>query len=230
MSRIIEKFFKIVPRYSLIPEILIFVLNSAVYWGTKLLNHNWFHYDLTLPIDEAIPIVPFFIFFYVIAYVQWVVGYIVIGRESEEVCYRVLSGQHISKFICAVFFLAMPTMIARVPYEGTGFYAWTTEMLYKSDTPTNLFPSIHCLESWLCLRCSINLKKPPAWYKYVMLFITVGVFASVVFVKQHFFIDIIGGILVGELGLLISRVTGAGRIYKKLNEKIWKPKSNTSEN
>ena len=73
-----------------------------------------------------------------------------------------------------------------------------------------------------CFRCSVRLKKMPKWYGFLMLFITLNVFASVMFVKQHFFVDIVAGVAVAELALLISRLTGAGRLLKFINEKIFK--------
>ena len=216
------KISSIIPKYTLLPQFILIFLNSAVYWGTKLINGSWRQYDLTTAIDEAIPLVPFFVVFYVLAYIQWVVGYIIIARESEEVCYRVLSGEHISKIICFAFFLILPTAIVRPEVTGTGFFNWGVRIIYGADVPTNLFPSIHCLESWLCFRCSLTLKKVPKWYAPLMLFITLGVFASVVFMKQHFFVDIIAGVAVAELGQLISRLTGSGRRLERANEKLFR--------
>ena len=178
-----EKFFYYIPKRTLFPLILLMLMNFAVYWGTKAINHNWYHYDLTTEADKVIPLVPFFLVFYFLAYVQWVFGFIIISRENDGLCYKVVSGEIISKLICAVFFLAMPTAIVRPEVTSSGVFGWGVKLLYTLDVPTNLFPSIHCLESWLCFRYSVNLKKPPRWYKWFMLFITLNVFASVVFLK-----------------------------------------------
>ena len=71
------------------------------------------HYDLSLPIDYMIPFTPFMMSVYVLAYVVWIVGFIVIGRESREVCYEVLTAEQIAKLCCLVAFIAIPTTIIR---------------------------------------------------------------------------------------------------------------------
>jgi hypothetical protein len=58
--------------------------------------------------------------------------------------------------------------------------------------------------------------KLPNWYKVLMGFFTLGVFASVVFVKQHVFIDIPAGVLVFELGFLITHLSGLHMAIMKM--------------
>lgn len=204
---------QIVPRYAYIPLISAVVLNFAVYIFANLIASDFKHYDFTIWVDGLIPFVPFFITFYVLAYVQWVTGYIMIARESKEMCYKAVSADIIAKLMCFVFYIALPTTMVRAEITGTGLLESLTRLIYTVDTPTNLFPSIHCLESWVCLRFAIGMKKAPKWYKYVMLFFTVGVFMSVVFVKQHVVVDIPAGILVFEIGLLIVKRSGIDRLF-----------------
>jgi membrane-associated phospholipid phosphatase len=49
--------------------------------------------------------------------------------------------------------------------------------------------------------------------------ITLGIFASTVLVRQHVVIDILGGVLVAELGLFLAKKLGAGRIFTFLERK-----------
>ena len=153
---------------------------------------------------------------YILAYLQWAVGFIVISRESREHCYRVFMGELIAKFICGLFFIALPTRIARPQLEGGGFIAWLMRLVYAGDLPGNLFPSIHCLESWLCFRGAIGMKRAPRWYAPAMLALTLMVFASTLLVKQHMLVDIPAGVLVAEVGLLLSDKLRAGRLLDRL--------------
>ena len=57
--------------------------------------------------------------------------------------------------------------------------------------------------------------KLPNWYKIGMGLFTLGVFASVVFVKQHVFIDIPAGVLVFELGYIVTHLSGLHRFFLK---------------
>ena len=89
-------------------------------------------------------------------------------------------------------------------------------LVYAGDLPGNLFPSIHCLESWICFRGAIGMKRTPRWYAPAMLVLTLMVFASTLLVKQHVLVDIPAGVLVAEVGLLLSDKLRAGRLLDRM--------------
>lgn len=201
---------RIMPTYAWIMLIIVVSWNMFTYFGTRLFTESLYHYPVDNPIDDRIPFVPFFILFYLLAYVQWIVGFICIARESRDVCYRVLIAEVIAKTICLLCFVFLPTTIAASRPEiesiaGKGIWCDLTALIYRLDAPNNLFPSIHCLESWICFRGAMRLKRVPRWYTPVMFVFTLLVFASTVLVKQHVWFDILGGIAVVELGLLITK-------------------------
>lgn len=219
-TKLTERLNRILPMFGVIPLAACLLANAITYYGSRLITKSLTHYDLSLPLDELIPFVPSAILIYVLAFVSWVIGFVVIARESKTVCYEYLSGEIIGKFICMVFFFIVPTTIVRPEVSDGGFCNWLTQIIYSSDSPDNLFPSIHCLESWFCFRASLKCKKVGNAYKVIMGVFAVLVFASTVLVKQHFFIDIIAGVAVAEIGMLLSHVTGAGRIFETINNKI----------
>ncbi len=196
----------ILPKYAVLPLLFILATNTFVYFGTRLFTTNLVHHSMKMALDDYIPFVPFFISFYILAYVQWIVGYVVIARESKEHCYKFLLGEFIAKLICLGFFVFYPTMIVRPEITGHGIWESLTQIIYDMDAPNNLFPSIHCLESWVCFRGSVKLLKTPGWYSSLMLISSVLVFLSTVLVKQHVVIDIFGAIAAVEIGLAISNV------------------------
>lgn len=208
----------IVPAYARIPLALLVIINLIVYEGTQFLMLHAKHWELALPLDGRIPFRPAWMVIYILAYLQWAVGYVMIARESRERCYRVFMGEIIAKFICGLFFIVMPTRIERPSVEGSGFIAWFTRLVFSADLPGNLFPSIHCLESWFCFRGAIGMKRAPRWYAPAMLALTLLVFASTLLVKQHVLVDIPAGILVAELGLLLSTKLRAGRLLDRLED------------
>ena len=208
----------IVPAYARIPLALLVIINLIVYEGTQFLMLHAKHWELALPLDGRIPFRPAWMVIYILAYLQWAVGYVMIARESRERCYRVFMGEIIAKFICGLFFIVMPTRIERPSVEGSGFIAWFTRLVFSADLPGNLFPSIHCLESWFCFRGAIGMKRAPRWYAPAMLALTLLVVASTLLVKQHVLVDIPAGILVAELGLLLSTKLRAGRLLDRLED------------
>lgn len=214
-----RRFFdKMMPRYSRIPLLMVFIVNILVYYFSRLININLEHHSLEILVDRAIPFLPEFIVIYVLAYVQWFVGYIVISRESRELCYKYMSAEIVAKLICFLFYIIYPTAILRPEIAGGGFFNWLTSLIFASDPANNLFPSVHCLASYICFRGAISLKKVGLSYKLGNLIFAILVFLSTVFVKQHFFVDIFGGILAVEAGILLVRLFKIDRIFIKINQ------------
>ncbi len=196
---------KILPKYAWLPLSASVVLNILVYWGNRLITSDMKHYDISSAIDEIIPFFAPMITIYILSYITWVIGFVVIGRESKEVCYEVMAGEQIAKILCLICFIAMPTTMVRANIQGDGLFEWLTRLIYTMDSPDNLFPSIHCLESWICFRGAMRCKKVGNGYRTFMFIFAILVFASTVLVKQHVFIDIIGGIAAVEIGLYIAK-------------------------
>ena len=196
---------KLLPDYAIRPLILALAANFIIYFGvSQLRDHLTFH-SLALPVDDRIPFLAPFIIFYILAYVQWIVNYLLIAREGKTFCYRFIYGDVISKLFCLVFFLFFPTTLVRPEVTGHSVCDQLVRLVYQMDAPVNLFPSIHCLESWCCIHAALRMKKTPRWYLPVTIVMSLCVFASTLLVKQHVFIDIIGGILVFEAGYFIAK-------------------------
>lgn len=206
---------RVVPRYAFVILPVALAVNILTYYATRLVTTGLHHYNWSLPVDSFIPFIPVFVIVYVLSYLQWVVGFILIARENRQVCYSVLTGEIIAKLICmAVFFIA-PTTMQRADVTGHDFCSALVRLLYASDPADNLFPSIHCLESWICFRGALKINKIGKWYRVFSFIFALLVFAAVVFIKQHVFIDIIGGVAVAELGLFFSNKTGVYRIFDR---------------
>ncbi|MBQ9760272.1 MAG: phosphatase PAP2 family protein [Clostridia bacterium] len=206
----------ILPKYAYVPIVAAVGTNMLVYFATKPFVSQAEHYDLSIFIDDRLPFVPFFILFYVLAYLQWAWHYIYHYRKSREDCYHYATADVIAKLLCLVFFLALPAEIERPTLTGDGFWEYLTGLIYAADSPHNLFPSIHCLASWLCFRSALEIKTAPRWYAPAQLVFSLLVFASTVLVKQHFFVDIFAGIAVVEIAWFLSRRLRLWRVFEKI--------------
>lgn len=196
---------KILPSYSYISLAAMLVFNFIAYFGTRLFTTDMTHYSMYTVIDDVIPFCPAFISIYILAYVQWILGYVIIARENKHIFKWIVVGEIIAKTIALLCFVLIPTTISRPEITGTDIWSRLTHLIYTTDAPDNLFPSVHCLESYVCLRGALYLKKPNKIYKYISLIFTLLVFASTVFVKQHVVLDIVGAIFAVEIGLFISK-------------------------
>lgn len=210
---------KILPRYAWIPALSMLIMNMVTYFGTRFFTQGLKHHDISLSIDHSLPFVPAMISIYLLAFVQWIIGYVIIGRESPQLCYRIYTGEILAKLMCLLCFVVYPTTLIRPEITGTGLFDTLTQFIYTLDAPDNLFPSIHCLESYMCFRGALETKKMPGWYKYVMLAMTLLVFASTVLVKQHVVVDMFGAVFVAELGLFVSKKLHMEKIFQKGSSK-----------
>ncbi len=211
---------KILPGYAWFPLGAVLFLNFFTYLVPRLLYDilPYGYVDfIELPLDDMLPFVPAFMSIYLLCYLQWVEGFIMVGRESKAVCYRLFTGEMIAKFICMIIYFLMPTIMERPEIIGNGFWEQVTGIVYEVDTANNLFPSIHCLESWFCFRAALSLKKPGKWHAPFHLIFALLVFVSVVLVKQHLILDIPAAILAVEIGLLCSRKISFGRFFDGAN-------------
>ncbi len=216
----LKKIKNIVPEYSIIPVLFLCIIGCGTYFVTKLVTDGGNHYDVSLPIDHKIPLVPVFIIIYVLSYLQWFFGYGMIAKEEKEFCHRILSAEIIAKLISLSIFIIMPTAMLRPEVTGNDVFSKLTQLIYTIDTPTNLFPSLHCLESWIIFRASLGMKRHGKPVIITNAIFGLLVFASVLLVRQHLILDIPSAILVGEIALFISRKFKTGLLFDKLNNKF----------
>lgn len=215
-----EKLDKLLPKFARLPLLTVLLLNFAVYYITKIVTVNEQHFDLTIPLDREIPFVPAFIIVYILAYVQWVFSYLYHCTREKRICLQITATDCLAKVICMLFFIFLPTMIVRPEITDNDVFSFLTKIIYTLDTPVNLFPSIHCLESWICFRGALLLKKVSKTYIVIQLVFTILVFTSTVFVKQHFFVDIIASIALVEIAFVVVKKTSLWKLLdrKKVDE------------
>ena len=143
----------ICPLFAILPLLSCFGLNMLIYSGTMVMCADWYHYDLTTSLDQAIPLVPGWMYIYFGCFLFWTVNYIMvarINRNDPDTFYRFVAADMISRLVCGIIFMVFPTTNVRPEVTGTGFSVFLLQFLYGLDQPTNLFPSIHCLVSWFC--------------------------------------------------------------------------------
>lgn len=202
MKKLIEKL--PFPKYSYIPMLALVALHMFSYFGTKLINGNMEHHLLDFAIDGNIPLLPDWVVIYVAAFFFWAAGLLLAMLNEKRTCYELFSAMFYAELICAAIFIFYPTMVNRPEIIGSDFSAKLLSVIYASDAPTNVFPSMHCMFSYMVFRGALhsrNIKTPYIIY--------CGVFAllvclSTVFVKQHVAVDAFGGIIFGEIAVLLG--------------------------
>ncbi len=219
----------ILPKYALLPLILSLVANLVAYYGSTiffslLAVDDASRHTLNLPIDSWFSFDAKWVIVYFGCYLTWVFYYIYVCRDSKETCYKFVTAEVIAKLICLVVFICYPTIMADradISAMEPGFWKFSMNYLYSRDLPYNLLPSIHCLASWICFRGLFMCEKKNLAMKISAFVFAILVFLSVLYTKQHYFIDIIGGIAVVEIGIFISvRLKLYEKILRKVSKKV----------
>ncbi len=179
-------------------------VNLAVYYGGRLLSGNLPHRCLETGLDRAIPLLPWMIFFYWLGFIFWIVSYAQGMTLEKGGRGRFLTAHILGELVCFLFFVLLPTTMARPEVNGSGPGTLLLRLTYRLDSADNLFPSIHCFASWLSWIGVRGDKRVPLKYRCLALVLALAVCASTLTVKQHVAVDAAAGILLAELSYLAA--------------------------
>ena len=219
-------------KYIILLLTLSLIWNMGAYAGAKVIAHDFPHRVFSFPLDDAIPFIPISITIYCVTFLFWLINYTIIasdvfktgdvGEGAKNRLERFFAADFFSRVVCFIFFLVMPTTMVR-PVPGTDA-VWNTfvTFIYQMDSPVNLFPSIHCLASWLCF---IGIRKRddiPKGYKVFTLIFAILICISTLTTKQHLIPDVIGGIILAEVCYLAAASPKVREVYMKPVRKLAK--------
>lgn len=172
--------------------------NQLVYWGGAALAETRHHYQFSTALDRAIPLIPWTVCIYFGCYAFWALHYCLCAAVPLR-ARRFFTTDFIAKGVCFVFFVGLPTTMARPAVQGLNVWESLVRALYILDAPVNLFPSIHCLNSWLCWASARDIPAFSRGYKAFALCAAVAVCVSTLTLRQHVLLDVAGGILLAEV-------------------------------
>ena len=154
-----KRIFGIVPVYGVMPLIIAPIFNMLTFTGTRPLTQYLHHHDVYSKLDQAIPFCPEWMLVYVFAFPVWGIGFIMFAREERKICYELFIAELLAKLLVLICFFVFPTVMVDPQVDPEfkvkiqhGFIGWLCRFVYGFDEPNNLFPSIHCLESWILFR------------------------------------------------------------------------------
>ena len=207
---------------TLLPAAITFGFNCFVYIAPKYMISPERYIFFFLLIDRHIPFIPQFVVIYYLSFFQWLNYYLQASFGPIEKRDRYLSADLLAKAICFVIFLAWPVAMRwpSLPEDGN---IWTKilSFTYGVDAPARAFPSLHCFYSWTCFRYSMETEpESRRWIVWLQGLFSFTLFAATTLVKQHYFIDVIGGIAVAELALQIADRTALSDVFGRAIAKI----------
>ncbi len=152
-------------------------------------------------VDEWIPFLPVFIVPYLLWFLYIFAALVYFSRadkdEAADLCLFLALGMTSSLLICTLFPNGTDLRIAANP--ANGFFEHLVWMIQRTDTPTNVFPSIHVFNA-LAVHAAVARSKTLRRHPLVQglsLLLMVSICLSTVFLKQHSVLDVLGALLLG---------------------------------
>lgn len=210
---------KSVPLYGWVAGVVFLLSEYSLYlfgtWIAKVTGTiNWAVTPKIPFIDNNIPYVGAFILVYVFAYVFWALQPAAVSLTGKKNFTDFAIASLASFFVGFLIFIFMPTIINRSAehaYENAekSIFRDLILFIYNNDgnetVAYNLFPSFHCLVS-MC--CYLGVRKRPELskgFRAYSLVMTILICMSTVLLKQHYFLDIVSGVLIPTVCFAVVR-------------------------
>ncbi len=207
-------------RYFRLSFILVFIANLLAFQGGRLFARGRFHYDLSLAADSLIPFLPWTVSIYLGCFVFWFLLYRLIARLPRQKADRFFCANLLGKAISFLFFAFFPTILSRPELNGMGIWDRCLRLVYWIDTPDNLFPSLHCMISWLCWIGIRGDRNVPLLVRLATLSMAIAVCLVTLTTRQHVLLDVAGGVLLSEICYSCAGCRGVLRGYSAFMDKV----------
>lgn len=183
---------------SLTKRIISLVIVFGIILSLYSLSQNLaFHFNylegknLTLPLEKDIPLLPNAIWIYLLAYFTIPLSFApLINKDAFITSLKTFMK---ASLIHSFFFICFPMTYDLRPdlIPDTSLASQLLILLHKWDQPLNNYPSMHVSFAFLSYFILLKFAKSWAW---VYLALAILISASTVLVKQHYIMDVLGGI------------------------------------
>lgn len=195
--------------------IAAFAINALAYWGGRALSFFRPHGSFACFLDDRIPLVPWTIVVYFGSFLFWAVNFWIAAGLPDEQRDRFFCAQAMAEIVCMICFIALPTTLDRPEITGNSLWEKFIRLLYGMDSADNLFPSIHCLLSWLSWIAVRKRREIPLGYRCFSLIMAVAVCISTLTTRQHVVADVPAGILLAEAAYALAKKNVIRRGYTR---------------
>ena len=156
-------------------------------------------------VDDLIPFNEYFLIFYCSWFLLIVIslGYFLLYdiRKFKELQVFIM----ITQAIAMVVYILYPTVqLLRpevIPHDN--FFCSLMTFIYAFDTPTGVCPSLHVAYSLGMATAWCKYEGASKWWKAFIVALIVMICISVMFVKQHSFVDVVAAIPVGIIAYIL---------------------------
>jgi|YelNatPaOPRAMG01_1025707.scaffolds.fasta_scaffold09919_7 membrane-associated phospholipid phosphatase len=173
---------------------LVTFLSTGFYyvdWHNHLLwKEGMKFYNLTTFIDRSIPFTPGWVWIYLLYYPFCFTPLFLLNNIDT---FRRVAAAYLLEFIIAfIVFLSFPVRMIRPEIVPVTLSEKIVEVIYRVDPGFNVFPSLHVANSFLVALIFYRYNRTVG---IIFIFIAVLISISTLFVKQHYFFDVVTGLL-----------------------------------
>lgn len=182
-------------------------------------NTTGSYYIVHMKIDDYIPfceyfIIPYFLWFAYIAAV--VTAFVFIDRRDfYKLC--ITLGTGMTLFLIVSFLIPNGHELRPHFFARDNLFVSMVKALYAADTPTNLFPSIHCYNSVMAHLAIANCEKLKKYtgLRIASLVLCTLIVLSTMFLKQHSAFDVITALALAAVMFVLVYKPQAARSSSK---------------
>lgn len=156
---------------------------------------------LETPLDAYVPLVPAFVFAYLLYYPWMLLPAVALSRREDF--RRAFGAFVLLQSIAFVVFLVFPSHMVRPEIASSGVAFDLLQWMYRMDRGWNIFPSLHVAHSALvAMICWTHRRQ---WFPIIA--IGSGLIAlSTLLIKQHYLLDVPGGFFLAWLCFRVARL------------------------
>lgn len=183
--------------------LLIFILAFLPYFLISYFYNYKKPFTLYTLIDSKIPFISFFVLFYLFCYLWVIFPFFICEKKKLK---NILVGYLSIFLICYIFYLILPIEMIRP--EPQGLFAKLITFIYEIDKGYTTFPSLHVSTTMFSLFSLLTSKKinKNIPLSLILSVLTILIILSTLFIKQHYFFDVVTGVFIGTLtGIVIFR-------------------------
>ena len=162
--------------------------------------------DPITPIDTMVPFIAWSFVIYLSLYLYYPAA-AWFGRDSDErirEMFAFYQSLFVMTWVVYLIFILFPTEIyirEQIPESvrsGEGFWGlWYGDLMHKTDMPYNAWPSLHVTHSLMIVMLLRYWKIVYGWKEILTWIAWIALCISVMTTKQHFFFDLVTGIVTG---------------------------------
>ena len=178
-----------------------FVYMTWFIWLEKTVTPDSAYANIHVRLDDVIPFCEWFVVPYLLwfVYIAAVMAFTLFTSRSEfyKASAYLFGGMSICLLICTLWPNGQNLRVEE--FTNDNIFTSLLAIVYKTDTNTNVFPSIHVYNSIgaVIILCKSHKLEKARIIKISAMILSALIILSTMFLKQHSVIDVLGGIALG---------------------------------